>query len=278
MSNLENFKVSEEQRVDKIAEALGEDRDVVKRQIDVLAASVDSLLGELRENNNQLLAAAELDVEKRSDFERLISAGMSNQHGRDFPMHLFESIDEVEAGESGVAPWVFSVSGYRTKDVSTGFPDNHPDPDDDWYSGYFADGVSKSIQRSLWQKLKDSPLTAFDVCDDLFRFVQEKRESEGVELVLVANQSDLIRDLRAKVRDGRRSSAVSDIRLEDDKGEGYICSLNGVPVYEGSFRDLPNLLLQRRFFKSLRVEKQSGDSWAKVNFEKDAATPEVGKL
>lgn len=278
--NLEAFQANDDVRLSQISERLGLERAIVDERFERLGDSLSGLIANVKAQNAEQMQGAEVDLTKLQDLERSLEALAFDDQKIKFPASLFlETRYLANVEQSGIQTQIFKVTGYRTQDIAAGFPDHNRNHDNEWYGRYFNSKVSETLHRLLWEQIKDSSLVECESNEDLVTEVLSKSSSEASGLVLVANRLALQHYLREREWDSRKpSSTENSVRRDSNFGDGYICHIGAVPVFKGLFRDVPNYLVPRSYFKTLKFMRTPEGAFVKVDFQQDDAAPETGEI
>nr|WP_237732785.1 hypothetical protein [Shewanella schlegeliana] len=250
---------------DEIKEPFLISREEFDSNLDNFKASVQQVINQINQRQNDIVTDAEIDEELLTEFGLTCSEAFTGEEQNlEFPMNLFKSVSfNGTPMEDNLCK--LNIQGYLKEKIAKRIDTNRAFNEDDWLKESTGNNLKLNILRKLLRyKTSDSKLYAnaedniFDISELSKNILNPVLFSGSSELNQLLREAEYKQDLADKF----------DISFIDGYGRNYICHIGNIIVYSIRFSDVNfSLLTTKDLFESIEIGKVTEKQFVKVNYE-----------
>lgn len=250
---------------DEIKEPFLTSREEFDSNLDNFKDSVQQVIDKINKRKNDIVAEAEIDEDLLTKFGLICSEVFTGEdHNFEFPINLFRT---VSFNDNPVDDNLFklNIQGYLKEKITKNIDTNRAINEEDWLKESTKNNIEVNISRKLLRyKTSDSKvyINAENNIIDISRLGKTITNP-----VLFSGCSELNRLLReAKYK--QEIADKFDISFIDGYGKNYICHVADIIVYSIDFSDVNfSLLTTKDLFLSIKFGQVTERQFVKVNYE-----------
>ncbi|MGY6457571.1 hypothetical protein [Vibrio parahaemolyticus] len=250
--------------VDEIKEPFLISREQFDSNLDNFKTSVQQVIDQINQRQNDLVAEAEVDEELLTKFGLTCSeAFVGEDQNLEFPINLFKSVS-FNGNPVEENLYKLNIREYLKENIAKNIEVNRAINEEDWLKELTRDNVELNILRNLlWYNISDSKVYT-NAENNIFDI--SNLANDIINPVLFSGSSELNRLLREASYKPEIADKF-DISFIDGFGRNYICNLGDIIVYSLYFSDVNfSLLTTKDLFESVEFGKVMENQLVKVNY------------
>ncbi len=237
--------------------------------------SVEIVIQKIGNAQNQAVVQAEIDQDRLKHFGVASSVVFMNRNKPEFPLVLFEKLDE-DADLHDNFSQVVNIIDYAKERVARVIDTNRSVNEDEWAANCISNDLKLNVLRALLRHPQSASYNYSDI-NNILNDILIMSETFACPVLFVGNQAlsnSLFRSLNDREFAGRY-----DISHQDGFGSEYICHIGRCEVYRLKFSDVDySLLTTKELFDTVSFKRAAQDQYVKVDFELNEGSDTVGKL
>ncbi len=253
----------------KIAkEELGNTSNLKLENVNNFIASVNSVITEISNRNQNAIDGAEIDENRLIEFGVSASKSAFHKETGCTLLSLFHSIITEDVMLEGHEIKI-NIAGYDKSDISKDIEVNRAINEDGWLDNIVNQSVSSNLFGALC-RIKNTKTSEFDSNADLLKHV-----SADINLMKKENDPPLffvnswgVLYLLSDLSYGDSSSIDFNVDRRNGFGNDYICHIEGIPAYQMSYIDRNFcILISERSFESVSFTRFDEQRYVNVQDE-----------
>lgn len=250
--------------VDEIKEPFLIPREQFNSNLDNFKTSVQKIIDQISQQQNDLVAQAEIDEDVLTKFGLTCSESfMGKNQSLAFPINLFKSVS-FNGNPEEENLYRLNIQGYLKENIAKNIDTNRAINEEDWLKESTRDNVELNVLRKLLQ-YNISDFKVYNNAENNILDISNLAK-DIINPVLFSGSSELNRLLR----EARYKSEIADkfnIYFVDGFEKDYICNLGDIIVYSLYFSDVNfSLLTTTDLFESIEFGKIMENQFVKVNY------------
>lgn len=250
--------------------------DELETNLDNFKASIEHIIGQITERQNDIVAQADLDDDLLTSFGLTCSQAITGENQNlDFPITLFKSASFNGSPEEEDL-FKINVQGYKKQDVAKNIDTNRAINEEDWLK----ESTKNNVQGNILSKIlsyKTTGSKSYANAENNILDLHEYGKSIN-DPILFTGSSELIRFLH-EARYKQDIAVEFNISFIDGYGTSYICHIGDIIVYTVNFTDVDySLITTRDVFESIKFAVITDRQLVKVEYEPSDENENIGEL
>ncbi|HIF9176675.1 TPA: hypothetical protein ACX6QN_001457 [Photobacterium damselae] len=250
--------------VDEIKEPFLISREQFDSNLDNFKTSIQQIIDQLNQRQNQLVAEADIDEDLLTTFGVACSkAFMGEEANFEFPINLFKSVG-FNGNPVEETLYKLNIQGYLKENIAKNIEINRAVNEESWLKESTRNNVEVNILRKLLQYKTSDSKVYINAENNIFDISNLAKDITNPVLFSGSSElNQLLREARYKPEIANKF----DISFIDGFGNNYICNLGDIIVYSLHFSDVNfSLLTTRDLFESIVFGKVMDNQFVKVNY------------
>lgn len=250
------------------SDGVEEDHELDKQNVANFKSSVEKVISEISERNDQEIRDADIDEQLLIKFGSYASKSAFNVDTGSTMLSFFDEVT-LDNGLTEDSQHKLNILGYDKSHVAAGVDVNRAVNEDSWLDDMMLQNVSYKLYGALCE-IDNTIKLEFESNVSLLKRVAtdiDQMKKVGEDPLFFVNPWGIHRLLNDLVYDDSMSSDFN-IEIKNGYGNSYICHIEGVPAYQMPFRkDNYCILAARRMFKNVRFKEYAEGRYVDVTWK-----------